>query len=326
MNRILVTGGTGFIGGALLRELCGAGHRPRVLVRRPHRAALLGPYDVELVQGDLSSPDSLRRALDGIDTVFHLGARASFESYRRLRPTILDGSVALARAAAEAGIGRFVYASSLFVFGDQTQPIDTSSRPDPAIDYGRVKLETEATLADIARDAGMSLGILRLPHVYGTHSILFQQVRSGLALFPGAMANRCGQLHVDDAARLLAGVGAAGWEGVSAVADDESVTWIEFFEVLKAFYPRLRVFTIPRPLGLLGASLLEPVLSRRDTPTLYTKDTVTGFNLNVPVAPRLVWGDLDLEPRYPTVRQGIPAVLDGYLQFRWRHPITDRRS
>ena len=325
MNRVLVTGGTGFIGGELVRELCEAGIRPRVLVRRPHRASLLSNFDVDLVQGDLASPASLERAVDGIDTVFHLGARASFESYRRLRPTIVDGTTTLARLAVAAGVRHFVFSSSLFVYGDQDAPIDATTPTRPAIAYGVAKLETETALSEIAAAGGMTMAALRLPHVYGAHSILFHQVRRGVALFPGGMENRCGQLHVTDAARILLGVGAQGWVGRSAVADDDSVTWREFFETLRTLYPRLRLLTVPRWLGMAGATMIEPMLSLRSQPTLYTKDTVTGFNLNVPVEPRLVWRDLGLEPRYPTVRSGIPAVLDGYLQDRWRHPMMDHR-
>jgi nucleoside-diphosphate-sugar epimerase len=326
MNRVLVTGGTGFIGSEVVRELSAAGIRPRVLVRRPHRAALLSTLDVDLVQGDLSSPASLERALDGIDTVFHLGARASFESYRRLKPTIVDGSTTLGRLAADAGVQHFVFSSSLFVYGDQTSPIDATTPTGPEIDYGVAKLETEAALTDIAEAAGMGLAIVRLPHVYGPHSILFHQVRKGVAMFPGGMGNRCGQLHVGDAARVMVGIGAQRWAGRSAVADDAAVTWREFFETLRVFYPRVRLVTIPRWLGTAGAAVLEPLLSSRERPTLYTRDTVTGFNLNVPVAAGLIWRDLGLEPRYPSVRTGIPAVLDGYLQYRWRHPMMDRRS
>lgn len=326
MRRVLVTGGTGFIGTELVRELSGMGLQPRVLVRRPHRAALLSNLDVEPVQGDLASPASLERALDGVDTVFHLGARASFESYRRLAPTVVDGTTTLARHAAAAGVRRFVFSSSLFVYGDQETPIDGATPTGPAIDYGVAKLEAESALNDIASEAQMDLAVVRLPHVYGPHSILFHQVRRGLALFPGAMTNECGQLHVADAARLLAAIGEQGWIGRSAVADGDRISWREFFETLRTFYPHLRLVTIPRWLGVAGAAALEPVLSSRARPTLYTKDTVRGFNLNVPVAPGLVWRDLDLEPRYPSVGTGIPAVLDGYLQYRWRHPMMDLRS
>lgn len=325
MKNILVTGGTGFIGIELVKHLCAQGHRPRVLIRRPHRAALLAPLDVDLVQGDLSSPPSLERAVAGVDTVFHLAGRASFESYRRLKPSIVDGSVAIARAAAAAGVKHFVFASSLFVYGDEVEPINRRTRPAPRIDYGRAKIEAEERIAQIAQTADMKLAIMRLPHVYGPQSILFEQVRSGLAVFPGGMSNRCGQLHVEDSARALAAVAETGWVGASAIADNEIVTWREFFDVLEAFYPNYRMLALPHWIGYSGAALIEPVFSRKTRPTLYTKDTVTGFNLEVPVEPGLVWQDLGTEPKYPSVMQGIPAVLDGYVRYRWRHPLLDRR-
>ena len=325
MKNILVTGGTGFIGIELVRQLSAQGYRPRVLVRRPHRAALLTPLEVDLVQGDLSSPKALERAVDGVDTVFHLAGRASFESYRRLKPSIVDGSLAVARAATAAGVERFVYASSLFVYGDQTEPINRNTQPVPRIAYGRAKIEAEEGVAEIAQAAGMGLAIMRLPHVYGPQSILFEQVRSGLAIFPGGMRNRCGQLHVEDAARALAAVAENGWVGASAIADNQIVTWREFFDVLNELYPSYRMLPLPRWMGYSGAALLEPLFSRQTRPTLYTKDTVVGFNLEVPVEPGLVWRDLGIDPNYPSVLEGIPAVLDGYLRYRWRHPLLDRR-
>ena len=325
MKKILVTGGTGFIGIELVRQLCAQGYRPQLLVRRPHRAALLASLDVDLIQGDVTRPEGLQRAVAGVDTVFHLAGRASFESYGRLKPSILDGSLALARAAAAAGVERFVFASSLFVYGDQSAPINQETQPVPRIGYGRAKIEAEEGIAEIAQAAGMRLAILRLPHVYGPQSILFEQVRSGLAVFPGGMSNRCGQLHVEDAARALIAAAETGWVGSSAIADDHIVTWREFFDVLTAFYPGYRMLALPRWFGYFGAALLEPLVSRKNRPTLYTKDTVVGFNLEVPVQPGLVWDELGIGPEYPSVHDGIPAVLDGYLRYRWRHPLLDRR-
>ena len=326
MDRGLVTGGTGFIGVELVEELGRMGFRPRVLTRRPHRASLLSTYPVEVVHGDLFSDASLRRALEGVDTVFHLGARASFESYRRLKPTIVDGTVRLGQLAAESGVEHFVYSSSLFVYGGQEIPVGATTPPEPVMGYGRAKLEAEAALLAIASNSGMTVANVRLPHVYGPQSILFQQVRKGLAIFPGRMENRCGQLHVIDAARILACIGVDRWSGSSAVSDSESVTWTEFFSVLEEFYPTLRLVTLPSWFGYTGAALLEPLASRRTRPTLYTKDTVVGFNLDLPVEPDLIWRDLDIEPLYPSVHDGIPAVLDGYVRYRWRHPIQDRRG
>jgi nucleoside-diphosphate-sugar epimerase len=326
MQSVLVTGGTGFIGVELVRHLREMGFQTRLMVRRPHRAALLSSLDTELVYGDLASPSSLDRAVEGVDTVFHLGGRASFESYRRLKPTILDGSVALAKRAADAGVKQFVFASSLFVYGNQTDPITTDTPTKPEIGYGVAKLEAENRLGEIASSSGMGVASIRLPHVYGPQSILFQQVRRGFAIFPGGMSNRCGQLHVEDAARLLALVGQQGWTGASAVADEEIVTWSDYFAILGELYPSMQLLPLPKWIGYWGAAVIEPLASRKGRPTLYTKDTVVGFNLEVPVAPGLIWKDLGATPRYPSIRQGIPAALDGYVHFRWRHPLVDRRT
>lgn len=326
MERVLVTGGTGFIGVELVRHLRDMGVQTRLLVRRPHRAALLSSLDVELVHGDLSIPSSLDRAVEGVDTVFHLGGRASFESYHRLKPTILDGSVALAQRAADAGVEQFVFASSLFVYGNQNGTITAHTPTNPAIGYGVAKLEAENRLGEIAGSSGMALASIRLPHVYGPQSILFEQIRRGFAIFPGGMSNHCGQLHVEDAARLLALVGRQRWTGASPVADDQIVSWSDYFAVLSELYPSLRLLPLPKWIGYSGAAVIEPLASRKRRPTLYTKDTVIGFNLEVPVEPGLMWQDLSAAPRYPTIRQGIPAVLDGYVHFRWRHPLVDRRT
>ena len=326
MERVLVTGGTGFIGVELVEHLCQMGYQPRVLTRRPHRAALLSGSAVEVVHGDLFSETSLRRALDGIDTVIHLGARASFESYRRLEPTIVEGTARLGRLAAESGVGHFVFSSSLFVYGGQEIPIGPDTPALPVMGYGRAKVDAEKALVAAGAASGMTVANLRFPHVYGPQSILFQQARKGIALFPGRMGNRCGQLHVADAARILARVAVDRWTGTSAVSDGTNVTWTEFFSILEELYPRVRLLTLPSWFAYAGAAVLEPIASRRSRPTLYTKDTVVGFNLDLPVEPGLVWDDIGIEPLYPSVAEGIPAVLDGYVRYRWRHPIQDRRK
>jgi nucleoside-diphosphate-sugar epimerase len=325
MEDVLVTGGTGFIGIEVVRQLNEVGIRPRVLVRRPHRASLLNAYDIEPIQGDLSLPETMDRALGGVDTVIHLGGRASFESYRRLKPTIVDGTLELGRRSATAGVEHFVFASSLFVYGNQTQPIDAETPMEPVMGYGRAKVEAEQGLAQIAGASAMTLSCLRLPHVYGPQSLLFRQVRTGIAIFPGGMHNTTAHLHVDDAARILIAAGRERWPGSSAVADATPVTWNEYFQILKAHHPHFRLITLPYALGYAGGVVLEPILSRHHRPTLFTRDTVVGFNLEVPVKPGLVWDDLGLEPRYPGVDTGIPATLDGYVRFRWRSPLLDHR-
>ena len=112
---------------------------------------------------------------------------------------------------------------------------------------------------------------------------------------------------------------------MAAIADDESVTWTQYFDVLRELYPYFRLIALPSFLAYAGATVLEPLLSRRVRPTLYTRDTVKGFNLEVPVDASAVWEELGTSPRYTSIFEGIPAALDGYVHYRWRHPMLDHR-
>lgn len=324
VGRSLITGATGFIGFELAKLMDAEGRPMRLMVRRPARAALLRPLRAELVSADLMAPASLRRATEGVDTVFHLAARAVFEPYRRLRPTIVDGSVALMEAAAEAGVKSFVYASSMLVYDSQSDSIDESTPARPRVDYGVAKLEAEQRLAEIADRVGMKFAAVRLPHVYGASDLLFERLHRGLVIQAGAGRNLYSHLHVKDAARLLLGVAEQGWTGVSAVADQRPTDWREFFSTVWEHYPRFLQVSVPAWLARLGTELLRPVAALRRRPTLITPDTVVSWNLELPIRPGLLWEQLGLVPRYATIDEGIPAVLDDSLAFRWRHPLSDQ--
>ncbi len=324
MKKVLITGATGFIGLEIARQLAIRGLTPRAMVRRPQRGALLRRLDVEVVQGDLASSASLKRAVSGVDTVFHLAARASFEDYRLVRPSIVDGSVRLMEAAITAGARRFVYAGSLLVYGDQETEIDAQTTPRPVLGYGRAKLEAEDRLSEMASEAGVVFASLRLPHVYGARDLLFEQVRKGLLIFPGSGRTHFAHLHVEDAARLMIAAAEQDWSGISPVSDDLSIDWNSFFAVIQEYYPRFRLLRLPRSLGIFGTSLLALLQKFSSSPSLFTPGAVVGWNLNLPVKPGLVTQALGLELRYPTVYEGIPDVLDDCVAFRWLHSMLDR--
>jgi len=164
---ILVTGGTGFVGRALVPALVGAGHRVRLLSRRPGQPQ----SGVEIVAGDLLEPSSLAPALDGVSDVVHLAAALPGEQATadRIRTVNVDGSRNLARAAALAGVGRFIHGSSAGVYGDGEDAIARSetASPTPATVYERSKLEGEHAVTselDVARTGWI---ILRPSGVHG---------------------------------------------------------------------------------------------------------------------------------------------------------------
>ena len=322
--KILVTGATGFIGFEVSKHLSAMGLKPRLMIRRPDRGALISSLDAEIVQGDLLSEKSLKRCVKGVDAIIHLAARATFEDYDRLSPTIVKGSSSLIRAAADEGVKNFVYASSMLVYESQDDYIDQHTEPSPSVDYGRAKVLAENNMSKLAQETGMNLSILRLPHVYGPQDLLFDQVRKGYFLFPGSGENIFSHMHVEDCARLLVKCALEGWSGSSPVVDDYPSSWNEFFSTILEFYPRLKLYKIPKSLSVFGSKALMPLNYFSSKPTLATPGTIDGFNLNLKIKPGLVWDDLGIKPKYPTISEGIPAVLDGFVSFRWRHPIHDK--
>jgi nucleoside-diphosphate-sugar epimerase len=320
----LVTGATGFIGVEVARQLAEAGERPRLVVRRPARGALLHRLDAEVVQADLRSPESLRLAVDGCDRVIHLAGRAVFEPTRRLVDTFVHGTRHLAEAAADAGVTSFVFASSLLVHGPQPDPITAATPPRPVVDYGRVKRYVERKLTALGERTGVAVANVRLPHVYGATDQLFSRVRRRRLVIPGRSSRPYAHLHVTDAARVLVRAAELGWTGASPVGDAEPAGWSDVLDYLRDLQPDVSVVRVPEPLAVLGTQLLSPAVALRRRPTLQTPDAVRSWNLELPVDPDALWPELGIRPTYPTYREGLPAVLDACVAFRWLHPVDDR--
>jgi nucleoside-diphosphate-sugar epimerase len=178
----------------------------------------------------------------------------------------------------------------------------------------------------MAEPAGIALASIRLPHVYGARDLMFNQVRNGRVLFPGNGKNRFAHLHVEDAARILIAVAEKGWTGISPVGDDMPVDWNEFFAEIQKYYPRFQTIGIPMWMALMGTYLLTPGRRLSKYPSLNTPDAVRGWNRNLVIKKGLLWDELGMTPNYPSVFQGIPAVLDESIEFRWIHPVLDRKG
>lgn len=324
MQKVLVTGATGFIGIEVSRHLANRGLRPRLMVRRPVRGLMLRSLDAEIMQADIRSTQSLRRILDGIDTVIHLGARAAFEPYQRLYPSIVKGSINLMQAAIDAGVKSFVYGGSLLVYGDSATFIDQETEHSPISGYGRAKLEAELRLEEMAAKAGIAFASLRLPHVYGALSLLFDQVRRGKVFFPGRGDNPFAHIHVVDAARALIHAAKNDLSGIWVIADELSCTWNEYFETLQTYYPRLRVINVPQKLSYVGTRFLDVLFGLTARPNPYPSGAVSCWNLRLPVIPGTMIQTVGLEPKFPTIHDGIPAVLDDCISFYWLPSNLDR--
>ncbi|EJN00850.1 SDR family oxidoreductase [Herbaspirillum sp. YR522] len=175
--RVLVTGASGFVGGALCAHLRS---HPNMRVRAAVRTAthqVLGTDDpAQVLVSALDAGTDWTDALDGIDVVVHCAARVHVmkESVRdpmaEFRRVNVEGTLQLARQAQAAGVKRFVLVSSIKVNGESTlpgRPFLADDLPHPADPYGLSKLEAEQGLLRLAKDDAMEVVIVRPVLVYG---------------------------------------------------------------------------------------------------------------------------------------------------------------
>ncbi|MBN1645261.1 SDR family NAD(P)-dependent oxidoreductase [Candidatus Woesearchaeota archaeon] len=176
MSKILVTGGTGFIGSNLVRELVKEGHDVRVLdnLNRSGTESLKDLIDsdkVEFFKGDVRNKGDVDKAMEGVKYVFHLVAVCINYSIKFPKESIeinLLGSNNVFKSALEHNIKRIIFSSSASVYGDpKVLPMKEDAELNPVTPYCLAKLASEQLLKFYAR-SGLKYNILRYFNVYGS--------------------------------------------------------------------------------------------------------------------------------------------------------------
>jgi UDP-glucose 4-epimerase len=176
MRTILVTGGAGFIGSNLARLLATRGDRVRIIDDLSiGNLRYLDGVPHELVRASLADRDRTASAVEGVDAVVHLAARAGIPDSVRDPLGSLDANVTqtvqLLDLARRAGVRRFVLASSNAAAGDHEPPADETDLPHPLSPYGASKLAGEAYCQAFSASFGMAACALRFSNAYGPNSL-----------------------------------------------------------------------------------------------------------------------------------------------------------
>jgi nucleoside-diphosphate-sugar epimerase len=216
MKRILITGGNGFIGSHLIRRLQNEGYDIRCLVRTHSVAEQLKRLDVELSYGELSDIESLSRAVENCDTVFHLAGKVRARRKQEFEETNCLGTKNLVNAAAQNSEPPvFIYVSSLAAAGpsNQKQPRRETDFPYPISAYGKSKLGGEKAV--IAHSNQVLCSIVRPAIVFGEKDQMnleiFKTINNlGICPIPGFQDKVYSWIHAADLSELLIMVAKSG--------------------------------------------------------------------------------------------------------------------
>ena len=211
--KAFVTGGTGFIGGEVVRQLRERGDQVVCLVRNADKAGKLAELGCETVPGDLGDAEALRRGMQGCDAVIHAGAMYEVGIPASQHPAMWEANVAgterVLKIALEAGVPKIVYVSTVGVFGNTHRRVVDESYEHPGKEftsyYEETKLEAHRIARRMIADQGLPCVIVQPGGVYGpgdTSSIaaLVDQFLSGrMPLLPFPELGIC-LSHVEDIA------------------------------------------------------------------------------------------------------------------------------
>lgn len=216
--RVLVTGGSGFVGQRLLRRLARlAGVLPVAGVRDAEAWSRNGLSCEQLLLGDLAEGQVDANMLQGVDVLVHAAARVHVmdelesDPQAAFRKMNVTASVGLAEAAARAGVKRFIFISSIKVNGEETVPgqrFTAEDLPSPVDPYGISKYEAEQGLRQVCERTGMEWVVVRPPLVYGpgvkaNFQRLMHSLRRGLPLPVAALHNQRSLVALDNLVDLL---------------------------------------------------------------------------------------------------------------------------
>jgi uncharacterized protein YbjT (DUF2867 family) len=243
---VLVTGGTGFVGPKVVHALRAEERPVRILARNPDKQDRFKAWGCEIVQGDMTEAESLRRAADGADAVVHLVGLPPFADPEATKRIMEQGTQDLLAAAKEAGVQRFVLMSAL----------GTSERSKDLSAYYHAKWEEEQAV----KESGLEHTIFRPSFIFGRDGGMLPtliRLNRWSPVVPVAGTRKFQPIWVDDvAAFFAAGLASPAAAGQTfELGGPDIVTFAEVHDrIRKTLGKRRLAFQLPTGLLKAGAS------------------------------------------------------------------------
>jgi dihydroflavonol-4-reductase len=315
---VLVTGGSGFVGGLVLSRLVAEGRRVRTLVRRPADRERLPDPRVELALGDVRDEESLVRAADGCAVVYHLAGlnQLCLADPAPLYEINVEGTRRLLQAARRAGVRRVVHTSSAATLGgDGTREVDESAAPPAEFTshYARSKFQSEqlALGFDGVEVVAVNPSSVQGPgRTTGTAKVFIGYLNGKL---PFDLPARFGLCYTEDCVNghlLAEAKGRPGQRYVLNTATVSNTEAIDLIAVIAGLADRPR--TLPLPLAMAAAAGAEALARLRGRPPRLCREFVRTAG-----HPHLYNGsraERELGLRYTNLRAAMEATVRWYVQ------------
>lgn len=326
--RIVITGGSGFLGSHVAEQAKAQGHDVVCLVRKSSNTRFLEELGVELAQGAVDDPASLPKAVEGADAVVHCAGLVKARSLEDFERVHKDGTLALADAAKRHApkLRRFVHVSTAGVMGEGRKgaPHRESDTPAPATMYAKSKLSGESALLE--RKGELPLVVLRPPAIYGPRDgeilAFFQMVRrSRMAVRMGGSMRELSMIYGPDCAEAcLAAITAEVPSGSTYfVEDGYTYSFEEMAHAIAAAYGvgLMGTFDIPSPVvraAAFGSELFGKVSGKV---MMFTRDKLGELLMqHFTVDGSRARAELGWQPKTP-FSEGAKATAAWYRQHRW---------
>ena len=266
-GKVLVTGGTGFIGTELVEQLHVKGYEVTILDRKDKP---IGLEHVKYIKGDLSNPSKCVFACAGQDYVIHLAAKAripeSFINPDEYFDSNVTGTRNILTAASAVGVRKFVFASSSSVYGNNTPPNKPTHKPDPLNYYAMSKLFGEHLCKQYKIMFNLNYNILRFFTVYSENqptSLLFgkfaQMVKNGEPVtIHGDGEYRRDYIHVSDvASACIASMESRVKNDTFNVGTGNNISVNAVVDILKKHAPKFTAVNVDKPRGYAPETLAD---------------------------------------------------------------------
>lgn len=286
--KVLVTGATGFIGSHVADKLLAKGYDVRCIARKTSNLRWLDGKNFEIVEASLDNPESLIKAVEGVDYVYHVAGLTFARNYEEFLKGNRDATANLISVLEKhaPNIKRFLFVSSQTVVGPAKslyEPVDETTPRNPITSYGRSKKEAEDVV--LSYKDKIPFTIVRAPAVYGPRDTaiydIFRTVKMGLGTMVGFRDKYISLIHSEDLSRgiIEAAESEKTKDEIYFVSSEEFYTWKQLINIIaekmnKKFVLKIR---LPHFIVLTVAAISEFLGKFSDKPPVFNYEKGIDF-------------------------------------------------